>query len=96
MALGAISIIGCVVGIVGCIIGVATFVSAMLTKSQQDGIMIAKIDQCVKGISDLREDVKEKNHELDTVIDQHTKDITQLQTEMKAVFKYINNFAKEG
>nr|DAH85005.1 MAG TPA: Protein of unknown function (DUF1043) [Bacteriophage sp.] len=94
--MSAISIIGCVVGIVGCIIGVATFVSAMLTKSRQDGIMIAKIDQCVKGISDLREDVKEKNHELDAIIDQHTKDITQLQTEMKTVFKYINSFTKEG
>lgn len=46
--MGAISIIGCVIGIIGCVIGVATFVSAMLTKSQQDGIMIAKIDQCVR------------------------------------------------
>ena len=43
-----ISIITCVVGIVGCLIGVATFVSAQITKAKQDGMLIAKIDQCVK------------------------------------------------
>ncbi len=89
-----LSIIGCVVGIIGCVIGVATFTSAQLSKAKQDGMLISKLDQCVKGIDDIKKDMKEKNHELDTVIDEHSKAITKLQTEMKSVFKQLN-MAKE-
>lgn len=86
-----IAIIGCVVGVIGCVIGVATFVSAQLTKAKQDGVLVAKIDQCVKGIEDIKRDMKEKNHEIDAVIDQHTKDITELQTQMKSIFKQLGS-----
>lgn len=85
-----IAIIGCVVGIISCVIGVATFVSAVVTKAKQDGMLIAKIDQCVQGIGEIKKDMKEKNHEIDITIDEHTKAITQLQTEMKTVFKQLN------
>ena len=85
-----ISIITCIVGIIGCVIGVATFISAQMSKSKQDGMLIAKIDQCVKGIEDIKSDMKDKNREVDVILDEHTKAITQLQTEMKAVFKQLN------
>lgn len=88
--MAAISIIGCAVGIISCIVGVSTFVSAQVTKAKQDGIQIAKLDQCVNGIEEIKKEMKEKNHELDSVLDEHTKDITELQTQMKAVFKQIN------
>ena len=90
LILSVISIIGCVVGIVGCIIGVATFVSAQITRAKQDGMSIAKLDQCVNGIEEIKSNMKEKNHELDLVIDEHSKAITKLQTEMKTVFKALN------
>lgn len=85
-----ISIITCVVGIVGCLIGVATFVSAQITKAKQDGMLIAKIDQCVSGIEEIKNDMKEKNHEFDTIIDEHTKKIVRLETQMKTVYEHLN------
>lgn len=83
--MNAISIIGCIVGIVGCIIGVATFTSAQMTKAKQDGMLLAKIEQCVNGIEEIKKDMKQKNHEIDNVIDEHSKSIIKLQTEMREV-----------
>ena len=88
--MNTISIIGCIVGIVSCVVGVSTFVSAQVTKAKQDGIQIAKLDQCVSGIEEIKKSMKEKNHEIDTILDEHMKAITQLQTEMKTVFKQLN------
>lgn len=87
--MSVISIIGCIVGIVGCVIGVATFTSAQITKAKQDGVLIAKIDQCVNGIEEIKTDMKEKNKETDTVIDEHTKKIVRLETQMKTVFEHL-------
>lgn len=85
--MSAISVIGCVVGVVGCIVGVATFTSAQVTKAKQDGMLIAKIDQCVNGIEEIKKDMKEKNHELDKIIDEHSRRITELQAQVKSLFK---------
>ena len=89
------SLITCIVGIIGCIIGVATFVSAQITKAKQDGMLIAKIDQCVKGIDDIKKDMKEKNHEIDLIISEHTKDIAELKVQVKSLFKQLNNTREE-
>ena len=83
--MNTVSIIGCVVGIIGCVIGVATFVSAQLTRARQDGVLVAKVDQCVKGIDELKSDVKERDDKFDKVIDEHTRDIAELKTQMHAV-----------
>lgn len=88
--MSAIAIIGCAVGVIGCIVGVATFVSAQITKAKQDGMLIAKVDQCVNGIEDIKADMKEKNHEIDAVIDEHTKKLTRLETQMKTVLEHLN------
>lgn len=88
--MNTIPLIGCIVGIVSCVVGVSTFVSAQVTKAKQDGMQIAKLDQCVNGIEEIKKEMKEKNRELDAVIDEHTREITQLQTEMKSVFKQLN------
>lgn len=88
--MNAISIIGCVIGIISCVIGVSTFVSAQITKAKQDGMQIAKLDQCIKGIEEIKKSMKDKNHEIDAVLDEHTKAITELQTQMKSVWKALN------
>ena len=85
-----ISIITTVVGIIGCIIGVATFVSAQITKAKQDGAMIEKINMCLANTEEIKNDMKEKNKELDSVIDSHSQAITKLQTEVKVIFKKLN------
>lgn len=77
-----ISLIGCVVGVVGCVVGVATFVSAQLTRAKQDGVLIAKIDQCVKGIEELKADVKERNDRFDKILDEHSKDIAKMKEQI--------------
>lgn len=91
-----ISIITCVVGIIGCIIGVATFVSAQITKAKQDGMVLAKIDQCVKGIEDIKDDMKEKNQKFDDVIDEHTEKIVRLETQVKELYNRLDSHIKEG
>lgn len=80
-----ISIIGCIVGVISCVIGISSFVSAQITKAKQDGMIIAKIDQCVKGIDDIKTDMKEKNKEIDKIIDEHTKDIAMLKAQVKSI-----------
>ena len=85
-----VSIITCVVGIVGCVVGVATFVSAQITKAKQDGMLIAKIDQCVNGIESIKSDMKEKNREFDTVIDEHTRKIVRLETQVRNIYEHLN------
>lgn len=84
--MNALSIIGCIVGIIGCVIGVATFISAQLTKAKQDGMVLAKVEQCVQNTEEIKKDMKEKNKEIDSIIDIHTQAITKLQTEMKIIF----------
>lgn len=85
-----ISIIGCVVGIIGCVVGVATFVSAQLTKAKQDGVVLAKVDQCVANTEEIKRDMKEKNKEIDSVIDQHTQEIAKLNVKMDVVYTKLN------
>lgn len=85
-----IAIIGCAVGVIGCITGVCTFVSATITRAKQDGVQIAKLDQCVSGIEEIKQTMKEKNHEYDEIIDEHSKAIVELQTQMKDVQKRLN------
>ena len=77
------------VSIIGCVIGVATFVQAQLTRARQDGVLVAKVDQCVKGIDELKTDVKDRNDKYDEVIDEHTKDITELKAQMHTVYQKL-------
>ena len=88
--MSAISIIGCAVGVIGCVVGVATFISAQITKAKQDGMLISKIDQCVNGIEEIKKDMKEKNREIDVIIDNHSQKIVRLETEMKAIKEHLS------
>nr|DAM10869.1 MAG TPA: Dynamin-like helical domain [Caudoviricetes sp.] len=88
--MSAISIIGCAVGVIGCVVGVATFISAQITKAKQDGMLISKIDQCVNGIEEIKKDMKEKNREIDVIIDNHSQKIVRLETEMKVIKEHLN------
>lgn len=87
--MSAATIIPIVVGIIGCVIGVATFISAQITKAKQDGMVLAKIEQCVKNTEEIKKEMKEKNKEIDVVIDEHSKEITKLKTEMDIVLKEL-------
>lgn len=88
--MSAISIITCVVGVIGCVVGVSTFVSAQISKAKQDGVLIAKIDQCVNGIEEIKADMKEKNKEFDNIIDEHTRKIVRLETQVKNIYEHLD------
>lgn len=80
-----ISLITCVVGIIGCVVGVATFISAQITKAKQDGMLVAKLDQCVSNTDQIKMDMKERNKEIDKIIDRHSESIIKLETQMRIV-----------
>lgn len=80
-----LSVIPVIVGIITCVIGISTFVSAQITKAKQDGMLIAKIEQCVKNTEEIKNDIKDKNKEYDSILDEHSKAIIELQTKMKVV-----------
>lgn len=86
-----LSIITCCVGVIGCVIGVATFVSAQLSKAKQDGALMEKVDYLVRSFDEQKRDVKEHNGIIDNVLDEHTKDITELKTKVKHLEKEVFN-----
>ena len=43
-----------IVGIIGCVIGVSTFVSALLSKAQNNGVLAQKIEQALQGIEEIK------------------------------------------
>lgn len=79
-----------VVGIIGCVIGVATFSSAQLTKAKQDGMFLAKIDQCVKGIDEIKKDMKDKNTLNDKIIADHSQRLSSVEVRCENLEKVIN------
>lgn len=44
--------------LVACLIGVFTFISGMVSRAKNDGTLVQKIEQAVKGIEELKTDVK--------------------------------------
>lgn len=84
-----IPIITTIVGIIGCVIGVATYVSAQITKARQDGVLIEKVNTCIKNTEEIKEDIKEKNKEVDKIIDEHSTAISKLEVEIENVKKHL-------
>lgn len=48
-----------VIGIVSCVIGVCTFVSGLVARSKAEGQTFERINQCIKGIDEIKKDLKE-------------------------------------
>lgn len=85
-----IGVIGCIVGVVTCLIGVATFVSAQLSKAKQDGIMIAKIDQCIINTEEIKQESKEHNRQVDEALIKHSEEITKMKEQISNIFHQID------
>lgn len=80
-------IIGSIVGVVSCLVGVATFISAQLTKANQDGRLLERVEYVCRGIDEIKRDVKEKNKEIDKVLDNHSERIARLESEISMIAK---------
>lgn len=85
-----VAIIGCIVGVITCLIGVATFVSAQLSKAKQDGVMIAKIDQCIKNTEEIKAEAKENNKKIEGTLNQHNEDIARMKEQISNIFHQLD------
>lgn len=43
-----------IIGIVSCVVGVAAFISALMARAKQDGILCANVASTAKGIEDIK------------------------------------------
>ena len=89
-----IATITCVVGIIGCIIGVATFVSAQLTKARENGALFEKVDYLVKSFDEQKRELKERHTWTTRILDEHTRDITNLKTRVEHLEEEIRENGK--
>lgn len=47
-----------VCSIVACLIGIFTFITGMIGRAKNDGVVVQKINQAIDGIEELKSDVK--------------------------------------
>ena len=88
--MNTLALLSGVVGIIGCVVGVATFSSAQITRAKQDGMFLAKIDQCVKGIDEIKRDMKDKNTLNDKIIADHSQRLSSVEVRCENLEKVIN------
>lgn len=72
--------------LIGCAIGVAGFYVGSVSRAKQDGRMLEKIDQCCKGIEDLKADNKERN----AILSEHSKILTSHDEKLEFLLREIN------
>lgn len=82
-----------VIGIVSCVIGVSTFVSGMITRSKTEGQTVEKINQCIKGIDEIKKDLKEHSNNysnLHSTVIEHEGRIRAAEEDIKTIFDRLN------
>lgn len=69
------------VSIIMCGIGISTFISSLLNRARNDGSLTAKLEEVVKGIEDIKSELKDftdwKDH-INQVIVEHSEKIETL------------------
>lgn len=89
-----VAVIGCIVGVITCLIGVATFVSAQLSKAKQDGVMIAKIDQCIKNTEEIKKEAKDNNKLVDDTLKLHSEKIVKFEEQISNIFHQLDELKR--
>lgn len=74
-------------GVIACCVGVATFITGMLTRAKQDGQLIAKLDSALKGIEEIKGDVKS----IQNIQNAHENEITQINTELRTLKEKVSD-----
>ena len=83
----AIAIITCVVGIIGLLIGIATYIGALLSKARENGALMEKVDYLVKSFDEQKRELKERHNAVSALLDEHTKDITNIKARLEHLEK---------
>ena len=82
------STIALIVGVITCVIGVLSFVSARISKAEQDGRFAEKLDNCVKGISEIKATMQSHSmtqNQQDVRLSEHEQRIKSLEARMRVV-----------
>lgn len=70
-----------IIGIIGCVIGVSTFVSSLIAKAQNNGVLTQKIEQALQGIEEIKQRVNESSasqSSMSLTVQSHTEQIKNL------------------
>ena len=81
------------VGIISCIIGVSTFVSGMVARGKSDGQALEKINQCIKGIDEIKKDLKETTsnyNSLHLITTEQESRLKSCEEDIRTIFKRLN------
>lgn len=69
------------ISIIMCGIGISTFISSLLNRARNDGSLTAKLEEVVKGIEDIKNELKDftdwKDH-INQIIVEHSEKIETL------------------
>lgn len=82
-----------VIGIVSCVVGVCTFVSGLVARSKAEGQTFEKINQCIKGIEEIKSDLKENTvcyNNLHIVTTELEGRLRACEEDIKALAKRVN------
>lgn len=85
-----------IIGIISCIIGVSTFVSGMVTRAKTEGQTVEKINQCIKGIDEIKNDLKEQTNGFNTLqgkVIEHDSRIRAVEEDIKTLFSRVEKEA---
>lgn len=86
-----------IIGVVGCVIGVSTFISSLLNKAQNNGVLEQKIEQALQGIEDIKKKVESSavnQSNMSLTVQSHTEQIKTLYTtidELKTRLNTVEN-----
>ena len=72
--------------IVACIISISTFVASMKSRASNDGMMMQKLEQALKGIDELKTDVKsmsQTERTLELQVQSHEEQLKNIFSMMK-------------
>lgn len=91
--------IALVIGLVSCVIGVCTFVSGIVARSKSEGQTFEKINQCIKGIDEIKKDLKETTmnyNSLHTLTTEQEIRLKSCEEDIKILYKKINKEGKDN
>ena len=76
-----IALVGMVISIILCVLTIINSYSARITKAESDGRILERIDTVVKGVNEIKKDLRTTSN----VIDDHSKDIVENTAKIESV-----------
>lgn len=81
------------ISVITCLIGVFTFISGMMQRSKNDGVLANKVDMALKGIDEIKESLNENTtwrREISNKVEGHEQNIKTLFTKTAEMQKDLD------